>query len=68
MKQEEHLWMSKEGKTESTTYRRKLNLDKGWSIYSQNTTDKTEPNLRKSRENLQKVFQQEWGKTSKQAN
>lgn len=60
------MCVSKEGKTESTTRRRKLNLDKRWPIYFQNTTEKTKPKLRKSRENLQEeVVQQKWGKKSK---
>lgn len=66
VKHKEHTWMSKEGKTESTTYRRKWNLDKRWPVCSQNTIDKTKPNPRKGRGNLhEKVVQQEWSKASK---
>lgn len=58
--------MSKEGKTESTTCRRKLNLEKRWPIFSQNTTGKAKPSPRKGRVNLhENVVQEKWGKTSK---
>lgn len=67
VKEEEHPWMSKEGKKQNAQHREGNEIGTRGGQYAPRTPPpKTKPNPRKDRANLkEKVDQQERGKASK---